>query len=169
MTVPLVQGTLRYAYKQYDKTDDGEKAESEGATFAAAVLPFVYSCDKADAKIIHDHVAAGHTQATDFVPVKEAFERNYRCMGITCKDVGGIWDDVDSKYLDKAAPCGTSTTSNITRESGVNNPGLAIGLAVGGALFVALVVILSSFCGEKAAPLPSEPQTEAHSETFAVS
>ena len=155
MTVPLIQGTLRYAYKQYDKTDNSEKAESEGATFAAAVLPFVHACSKEDAKIIHDNVGAGHTKETNFVAVKKAFERNYDCMGIKCSDVGGIWDDVESKYLDKAAPCGTNTpsTTYVKESDDTNNSGLVIGLSVGGALLAALVAILSFFCSERRAAL----------------
>merc|ERR1712166_1639392 len=39
MTVPLIQGTLRYAYITSTDKNAGEKAEAEGATFAAAVLP----------------------------------------------------------------------------------------------------------------------------------
>jgi hypothetical protein len=34
----------------------------------------------------------GNTLPVDFVAVKKAFERSYGCMGITCEDVGGIYD-----------------------------------------------------------------------------
>ena len=49
MAVPLIQGTLRYAYVQDKQSDRREKEEAEGATFAAAVLPLVNSCSPADA------------------------------------------------------------------------------------------------------------------------
>ena len=44
MTVPLVQGALRYAYKN-SQAGDGmatPKNAAEGATFSAAVLPLVH-------------------------------------------------------------------------------------------------------------------------------
>merc|ERR1711935_777533 len=50
MTVPLIQGTLRYAYK-IEKLEGKETENAEGAVFAAAVLPIVHNCSQADAKI----------------------------------------------------------------------------------------------------------------------
>ena len=32
-------------------------------------------------------------------------ERNYECLGITCTDVGGIWDDASGVYISGAEPC----------------------------------------------------------------
>merc|ERR1719424_1455287 len=43
MTVPLVQGSLRYAYKMA-ALSGGTKERAEGALFAAAVLPQVHAC-----------------------------------------------------------------------------------------------------------------------------
>ena len=40
--VPMIQGTMRYAYKA-DKLSGGEKEKAEGAVFAAAVLPRVHA------------------------------------------------------------------------------------------------------------------------------
>ena len=42
MYIPMIQGTLRYAYK-VDKLQGGETEKAEGATFAAAVLPRVHA------------------------------------------------------------------------------------------------------------------------------
>merc|ERR1719182_571273 len=54
MTVPLVQGTLRYAYKVGVGPDANrsQKNAAKGATFAAAVLPMVSYCNPASAKIV---------------------------------------------------------------------------------------------------------------------
>ena len=42
MYVPMIQGTLRYAYK-VDKLQGGEKEGAEMASFAAAVLPKIHA------------------------------------------------------------------------------------------------------------------------------
>ena len=52
MTVPLVQGALRYAYKNSQAGTDmaTPKNAAEGATFSAAVLPLMHHCNTASAK-----------------------------------------------------------------------------------------------------------------------
>jgi hypothetical protein len=146
MLVPLIQGTLHFAYLQYT-TDSGEKEESQGATFAASVLPYIHSCSVDDAMVIYENMKVGHETKTDFPAVKKSFENHYQCLGITCSDVGGVWDRVTRKYMANAAPCnsgGGSTTNSL---------GLGVGIAVGGAVFLAIVVLLSNYCGKKAAPV----------------
>ena len=66
MTVPLVQGTLRYAWKvgqiggvDNKPSDQSAKNSAEGSTFAAAVLPLVHACDAAAAKTVSDHMKFG--------------------------------------------------------------------------------------------------------------
>merc|ERR1719262_923911 len=109
MTVPLVQGTLRYAWKtgQIDgadnkPTDQTAKNSAEGSTFAAAVLPLVHACDADAAKIVNDHMkfgAAVYDKTTgafasgskpDTSAVKLALEKTYDCLGITCAHVGSL-------------------------------------------------------------------------------
>merc|ERR1711985_53962 len=55
MSVPLVQGSLRYAYK-VDKLQGGSKEYAEGAAFSAAILPRIHNCDADAAKIISDNM-----------------------------------------------------------------------------------------------------------------
>merc|ERR1719355_213403 len=55
MSVPLVQGSLRYAYK-VAKLQGGSKEKAEGAAFSAAILPRVHACDASAAKIISDNM-----------------------------------------------------------------------------------------------------------------
>merc|ERR1719191_2079583 len=109
MTVPLVQGTLRYAWKtgQIDgadnkPTDQTAKNSAEGSTFAAAVLPLVHACDADCGKMVSDHMkfgAAVYDKTTgawasgtkpDTAAVKAALEKTYSCLGITCAHVGGL-------------------------------------------------------------------------------
>merc|ERR1719407_298466 len=109
MTVPLVQGTLRYAWKtgqiggaDNKLADQDAKNSAEGSTFAAAVLPLVHACDADAAKVVSDHMkfgAAVYDKTTgawasglkpETAAVKAALERTYSCLGITCGHVGGL-------------------------------------------------------------------------------
>merc|ERR1719460_536968 len=111
MTVPLVQGTLRYAWKvgtgsdgQPNKaSDQTAKNHAEGATFAQALLPLVHHCDAAAAKVVSDNMkfdgqtfptGGGITGTTpDTAAVKAALESTYSCLGISCAHVGGLLKD----------------------------------------------------------------------------
>ena len=110
MTVPLIQGAIKYAYKADpnggDETayDDG-KAWAEFHAFASAALPRVHHCDVDAAKTIAAAIklpaGLNFTGPAPFTPssaglvaggygaVKAAFESVYECLGITCADVGG--------------------------------------------------------------------------------
>merc|ERR1719353_1375558 len=109
MTVPLVQGTLRYAWKtgqiggvDNKASDQSAKNSAEGSTFAAAVLPLVHACDADKAKIVSDHMkfgAAVYDKTTgnsasgtkpNTAAVKAALESTYTCLGITCAHVGSL-------------------------------------------------------------------------------
>ena len=59
MVIPLIQGTLRYAYiRDYDLVET-EAQDAAGAVFAAAVLPLVYACSANDAQVLYDSMRAG--------------------------------------------------------------------------------------------------------------
>merc|ERR1719171_154968 len=102
MTVPLIQGMLKYAYKADPKNTFGscetagencDKAWAEGWAFAAAVLPRLHYCstDKNDvAKLVKANldVAASPQMKDGFKKLKEMVESVYDCLGITCADVG---------------------------------------------------------------------------------
>jgi len=121
MTIPLIQGTLRYAYKvEFTSTPYNIlKEKSEGATFAAAVLPRLHSCSAADAETVYNNMRIGAT-ATVFANVRAAFENNYACLNISCADVGGLVL-TSGLYYDDFAPCvdPTTTTTTTTTPPGV--------------------------------------------------
>jgi len=108
MTVPLVQGTLRYAYK-VAHLSGGDKEKAEGAIFAAAVLPQVHACSATAAATVFQNMGIGQTTTVDYMAVKEAFEGCYAAMGITCADVGGLWNSATEGYYadggSDASPC----------------------------------------------------------------
>ena len=138
MPVPLIQGTLRYAYKTDMKYNQAvgrtEKSMAEGAVFAAAILPVVHACSPDAAKTIADNMKVGAT-TTDFLAVKSAFESQYECMKITCKDVGGLYNTASNAYYTDANPCVDSSNSESS-----SNKSLAIGLGVTAAVVGVLAI-----------------------------
>jgi hypothetical protein len=136
MFVPIIQGTLRYAYFTGVQPEGTQKSEAEGAAFAAAVLPMVYSCSPEDGDIIYKSMKTGQANSAQFLAVKEAFERNYDCLGITCQDVGGLWNSADEVYFEGAEPCGSGSGSSSSKV------GVAVGSSVGGVVFLALVLVI---------------------------
>jgi len=105
MYVPLIQGTLRYAYKKANGGD--EKAQAEGATFAAAVLPRIHAADSAAAKTIAKNMKISATTA-DAAAVKSAFESVYSALNINCAMVGGMTDSETGEYYPGMEPCTTT-------------------------------------------------------------
>lgn len=104
MYIPFIQGTLRYAYK-VDALNEGEKSAAEGAVFAAAILPRVHAANKDAAATIYESMKVGATQ-TSYSEVKAAFESVYSDLGLTCRDIGGLWNDALDEYYPGMEPCG---------------------------------------------------------------
>jgi len=112
MYVPLIQGTLRYAYKveQAYKKEPGsaEKEQAEGAVFAASILPRIHNVTVTGAKTIYDNMMIGGASETDFSVVKTTLESTYDELGITCDMVGGLLASGDSgAFVEDGKPCGT--------------------------------------------------------------
>jgi len=138
MSIPLIQGTLRYAYK-IDKMSGADKEKGEGAIFAAAIVPRVYYCNSADGDTIMNNMKIG-ASSTSFTAVKTAFEKNYACMNITCAEVGGIWFAAENKYYPEAGPCSSVGAPGKSTDEDSGMPGWAIGLLVS-------VCVLLACCG----------------------
>jgi len=110
MLIPLIQGTLRYAYKTNFEAYS-EKAEAEGVVFALSVVPVVAACDAEAAQIIASNLPAGQQGTADFAAVKKAFESTYECMGIDGAMVGGLYDAATGSYFEGAEPAGMTGSS----------------------------------------------------------
>jgi hypothetical protein len=132
MTIPLIQASLYSAHvRNFTRTFE----EIEGATYSASILPIVHHCNRHDARTIFVNLGLNHShQIVDAVVVKKAFEHNYDCMGVTCEDIGGVWEG--DYYGDYSAPC------NLRVEESNQKP-VRIGI------FVALCFILvpATFAG----------------------
>lgn len=134
MRVPLVQGVLINSYAQQLAPQRTEKAEAAGATFLAAVVPFVYSCNPTDAaKLVELMGASSFRGNTDFPQVKAILEQNYKCMRISCSDVGGIWNENSNDYFPDTLAC----EGGFVR---VDTFVLGIALAVCGAVIIFLIL-----------------------------
>ncbi|KAL7578357.1 hypothetical protein ACA910_012762 [Epithemia clementina (nom. ined.)] len=109
MMIPLIQGTLRYAYLTSSDENPTEEMQAEGFVFALGILPQVHKCDAQAAATIYDNMAfkEGKNTKADFAQVKSAFESVYGCLKISCGEVGGLVDtSTKNTYYQGAAPCG---------------------------------------------------------------
>lgn len=95
--VPLIQGTLRYAFKVATAAT-GEKGQGEGAAFTLGVLPRIHAESPAAAQIIYDAMGVNRNPDVDYVAVKEAFESVYDALNIDCEQVGGYLNDKGEFY-----------------------------------------------------------------------
>ena len=104
MTIPLIQATLRSAYKlQYTTKQTEDEEWGRALAFMASVLPDIHHCSPEDAQILYDQMTIGSTPS--FGIVKKALERTYNCMSIQCNDVGGLIDPTTGNYYKGAEPC----------------------------------------------------------------
>merc|ERR1719324_2143125 len=99
MTVPLIQGMLKYAFKADPANDQGscqsgscDKEWAEGWAFAAAVLPRLHFCSTTVATLVRANLdTANAAPMTDgFRKLKAEVESTYPCLGISCADVGAF-------------------------------------------------------------------------------
>merc|ERR1719359_1036285 len=147
MSIPLVQGSLRYAWKVAEDPQAGETEKAEGAVFSAAILPRVHACDAAKAKIISDNmkIDAGTFMSAGFTAVKEAFEATYCCLGITCADIGGLLKS--STVLNDYADCSANSGgANCAAPCTTTCPGTGGGGPVSSALAMRRLSLLVSWC-----------------------
>merc|ERR1719321_681725 len=99
MTVPLIQGMLKYAFKADPANDQGsctsgscDKEWAEGWAFAAAVLPRLHYCSYETADMVRANLNASEAapMKDGFATLKAMVESSYPCLGITCADVGAF-------------------------------------------------------------------------------
>lgn len=106
MTVPLIQTMLYETYREDRFKDSSKKVEAKGAAAAAALLPRVAFCNSKWADIVYMNTVLGlDVDHTSYEAVKDAIERQYDCLEISCDEVGGIVSPKGG-YFDNAEPCG---------------------------------------------------------------
>lgn len=113
MTIPIIQGILRTAHALDLKDNSQETIQGQAAAFAAAIVPLMHDCSVGFAFMIYDNLKPGRAQSSSFEVIKDALERVYDCLGVTCDDVGGLMNLKGDGYEVGAEPCGISTTSSV--------------------------------------------------------
>jgi hypothetical protein len=136
MFLPLIQATLSNVFLAKSMSFD-EVVDGEGAVLAAALLPRLASCNFEDAQRLYLQMRVGQHGVAGYSEVRQALERNYECLGVTCADVGGLYDRDRGEYEAEGAPCG-----GVAQGGGGTNPGLAVGLFLGGMVAVLLGFVL---------------------------
>jgi hypothetical protein len=153
MTVPLVQGTIRYAHMVMGEEVSGrvEKHNGEASIFALSVLPIVHACNPLDAEIIHDHLKPRKAYDINFQAIKYALEKNYACMNIKCNEVGGIYDSSTQTFKPDAQPCSDLDVELTELTEGQKMWAVALGvtLLIGLALLVTFCVVKTCKRGEE--------------------
>ena len=145
MSIPLIQGTLKYAY-QADPAIAGEdctadsgknaltasdacvKSWADAWAFAAAVLPRIDQCSSTAAKTVKDNldIAAAAPMKDGFAAVKAAFEQCYCVLGITCADIGAY----DASWSAcSAGTCAPTPMPVAAASDDATAPALALGAA----------------------------------------
>mmetsp|Transcript_21553 Transcript_21553/g.32074 ORF Transcript_21553/g.32074 Transcript_21553/m.32074 type:complete len:440 (+) Transcript_21553:115-1434(+) len=153
MTVPLIQGTIRYAYRSDPNgpIKGGDKDRAEGWAFAAAVLPQINNCDKdVAAEVIENMIWNASTPVTDGGSyVKEQLEKVYECLGITCSEVGGLRNNADTGYISGYEPCSDASSSNSDDDDNAMSDGAIAGTVVAVVVVFALVGAVMFYCGKR--------------------
>jgi len=165
MTVPLVQGMLKYAWKADpakagDCSADAGNAEAavssgcaqswaEGWAFAAAVLPQVHKCDASAATKIKENLDIESTAGPmtgGVKAVKDAIESVYDCLGISCTDVGAyqssgvVYAGMDACTFAPSNDVDSTTSSGATVPMDTDSAAHRAGAALAGAVVAAAVI-----------------------------
>jgi hypothetical protein len=117
MTVPMVQGALRYAYKVAE-LGGGDEEAAEGHIFAMASIGRVNACSAAAKTTIMNNMMMTPTKysaATGLMPdgfaaVYDAYKSCYSYLNIKCSDIGGLAKVKgitleETTYYDGFEPC----------------------------------------------------------------
>ena len=116
--VPLIQATLLAIHM--DSELDTSESRAERVAFTTMVLPLLYNCDNEEvtreiALLLSPEVSA---KPNSFLVVKLHMEAKYRCIGVECQDIGGIWDPNAKAYVEDAETCYVPPSMNEATSDG---------------------------------------------------
>lgn len=151
MTIPMIQGLLRYAYKVAVLGGGAEEA-AEGHVFAMAALPRINSVSATAATTIKTNMlisatkfdAATGLMADGFLAVWEAVQEVLPGLGLSCTDIGGLAESkttsvATTTYYEDFAPCldiASSTPSAKEIAEAMNTP-----ILIGCILFAVIAIL----------------------------
>jgi hypothetical protein len=131
VAVPLIQGAFRYYYRLSDDEfgpntfSNLDKEVGEGGAFIFGLLPKLWACSTRGVKKAEAQTKVGGgvvgVSAVNFQDIRLAFECNYRCLGVTCAEVGSLYDG-DATVKPGATACddesnGSENTCSKTKGS----------------------------------------------------
>lgn len=88
--------------------------------------------------------------STDSKRVKHAFEQVYQSIGISCSDVGGLWDASKGKYYEGMEPCEDPAVVNAGTVTKMNNSlAIILGCTFGALFAVAAAMVIYMRSREK--------------------
>ena len=100
-----IQGTIRYGFRLSNKGANGDVAEEgrtddkfvgEGSTFAMPVMCHLWACSRNGYNKGFQQIETGGSKAgkgkVNIEVLRLSFECNYRCLGLTCKEIGTLYD-----------------------------------------------------------------------------
>jgi hypothetical protein len=105
--VSMVQDVLYWADYYNDQPAVLVSHRFTGALYTAVLLPYLYSCNADDAAVMYNKMNYG-TGIDVFISVKAVLEKNYQCLGISCKDVGEL-QNFKGVYPTPVVQCGDPT------------------------------------------------------------
>jgi hypothetical protein len=127
MSVPLIQGALRYVYLV--GSGGRSKQKAEGWAFTAAILPQIHACDANAAATIKAAMIYTSSEVPDIALLFKTFRSVYECMGVTCADIGEYLDvtpatalcadDLAEIAAEKNGVAGATTSLQVSSGSGV--------------------------------------------------
>lgn len=147
MAIPMIQGAIRYAQINSrsgdDKPTNAQKAQAEGAAFAAAIVPRIAACPggESDAEFLWEKMKMGAPVPYPYKDIKWTFEKYYSCLNITCAEVGGFFDNRPNGggYYPDSSPCYTADSTPIL------DNGQIVGVVIGGLVAAVLCVCVTIF------------------------
>lgn len=139
----------RYTYlADPNAGDGGDKEASELWAFSAAILPLIASCDTDVGAVVRANTDITSSDApmiaNGYLDLKAQIEGQYTCMGITCDQVGGLYDSENGEFFSGFDTCDGSTISAVSSGSSddgsISEGGVAgIVVAVGAVAVIAAV------------------------------
>lgn len=138
MTIPLIQGTLRFAHILAFEPEYSEKDQASAAAYALSILPLVDECNPEAAATIYENLRVQGDSRVDYIEVKRAFEKVYSCLNVTCAQVGGTWSLFTNSYSEEGGPCVEVFGQPVDDDQ----MALAVGLGVGLGLLAVLAVLV---------------------------
>lgn len=128
MTIPLIQGVIQNAFYLSQSTTPRQENKALGLIYTASILPMIHNCNPDDASILFNDMVKKSTESSslshnpiDFKKIKQLLEKNYKCLGISCGEIGGLYNSYSQQYFKDSTPCSEQSEQTQSQTQGSNN------------------------------------------------